>query len=322
MLMAVCHSEATGWTEVDDLARLSDLRGESENLLWAEGNVAHMTPDDVAVIAEEFALHPLAVEDAINARQRPKFEPYETHLFLVFHQLDEVRDHLEARQVACFVGERYVLTLHAGAERTLEEARRRWDARHRFPNHPSYLLHALLDVVVDDYQSKADALEDRVEELEEIALENPNAPLQRQLYSLKQQLSRLRRYALPTRRILDRAVQANGQEPFSPETADVFRDVHDHILRIAEQVGNVEDLTNALLDLRRSEQANALNDVTKRLTGWAAVIAVPTWIASVYGMNFELIPEEQSIAGFFFAIALMAVTAAGLYAFFRRRGWI
>lgn len=320
MLMAICHSAEDGWTEVEDFARVSDLRGTQGVLLWAETDVSSLTPEDISTISEEFDLHPLAVEDAVNARQRPKIEVYENHVFVVFDQLDHVNDQLEATQIACFVGERYVLTLHAGAARSITVAKKRWSrAQHELGQGPAYLLHTLLDSVVDDYQSIADSLEERVEELEELVLEHPGAPVSRQLYSVKQKVSRLRRYALPVARILE-GVKGH---PGTPEDALAhFGDIHDHVLRIADQVRNVDDLSQAVLDLTRAEQAYSLNEVTKRLTGWAAVIAVPTFIASVYGMNFRLVPEDGGIFGFWFALSLMAASSIALYVFLKKREWI
>ncbi len=322
MLMAVCHSTESGWTTVEDLERLSDLRAEGRNLLWAEVDVAQLTEDDVRLIAEEFDLHPLAVEDAVHTRQRPKVEAYESHLFFVIHQLDEVESQLEAVQIACFLGDAYLLAIHAGAERTMSEARRRWEEPPPTDHHPAYLLHALLDVVVDEYQAIADRLENEMEELEELVLQSPHAPIQRQLYSLKQRLARLRRYVLPASRILEWVIESEAQKTI-PKAAGVrFRDVHDHVLRIIDQERNVEDLSDAVLDLRRSEQAHALHEVTRKLTAWAAIIAVPTFIASVYGMNFRLVPEDESLFGFWFAVALMLTSSLSLFVFFRKRGWL
>jgi magnesium transporter len=320
MLMAICHSAENGWSEVEDLARVSDLRAEQGTLLWAETDVSTLTEEDIAVIAEEFDLHPLAVEDAVNARQRPKIESYENHVFVVFDQLDLVRDQLEATQIACFIGDRYVLTLHAGATRTIGEAKERWArAQQELGQGPPYLLHTLLDSVVDDYQEIADDLEARVEELEDLVLTTPGAPVSRQLYAVKQKISRLRRYALPIARILDEIKTHNR----IPRDALIhFQDVQDHTLRIGDQIRNADDLSQAVLDLTRAEQAYSLNEVTKRLTGWAAVIAVPTFIASVYGMNFQLVPEESQIFGFWFALTLMATSAVALYVFLKKREWI
>jgi len=322
MLKAICHQDATGWFDVDDPSVISELIQKDGAIVWAELDAAGIDPKDVDTIAEEFGLHPLAVEDAISLRQRPKLEAYENHLFSVMHQLELVNGQFEARQIACFIGNGWVLTVHDHAERTLAETRARL-LRERKPENrgPSHVMHTLLDVIVDDYGNKTDALEDEVEALEEQVLADPQTQAEKQLYSLKQRLSRLRRYAVPGERIL-LTMLGTSTAPVPDETGAYFRDVHDHLLRIIDQVRNVQDLVDALIELRRVEQANSLNEVTKRLTGWAAIIAVPTFIASVYGMNFELIPNEGEIFGFGFAITLMAGTGVGLYTFFKKRGWI
>ncbi|HEX2239760.1 MAG TPA: CorA family divalent cation transporter [Actinomycetota bacterium] len=322
MLLAVCHSARAGWGEVENLEDLSDLRGKEGNLLWAEADVAQLSPADLDTIAQEFELHPLAVEDAVHTRQRPKLEAYDTHLFAVLHELVEQDGQLEAIQIACFIGQRYVLTIHAGAERTLTEAKRRWARIPTDHQHPSFLLHTVIDVVVDDYQTIADRLEQEMEGLEEIILATPAAPIQRQLYELKQRLARLRRYVLPGSRVLDWIVDPDTKKPFSDETAALFRDVHDHMTRIGEQVRNVDELTQAILDLTRAEHAEALNETSKKLSAWAAIFAVGTLIAGIYGMNFELIPNEQSLFGFLFAIGLTVLCSLVLYINFKKRDWL
>lgn len=336
MLLAVCHSEESGWVDVKDLEMLSDLRADSANLLWAEADVSSLTEDDIRTIAQEFDLHPLAVDDARNTRQRPKVEIFEDHhLFVVFHQLDEHAGQLEAIQIACFVGEGYVLTLHGGADRTIREVRRRWEADHEWAARRgrTYLMHKLLDAVVDDYQAVADRLEQEIEDVEEETLESielpprspqrgPGAAAQRQLYSIKQRLARLRRYAMPTARVLETVLTPGRSPLFSEETALLFRDVHDHLLRINDQIRNVDELSDAVLELRRGEQAASLNETNKKLTAWAAIIAVPTLISSMYGMNFRLVPRDGTLFGFTFAVAAMASAGLILYAFFKRKGWL
>lgn len=321
MLMAVCHSSETGWTQVEDLDRLSDLREEAGNVLWAESDVASLTQQDVDTIAEEFGLHPLAVEDAINTRQRPKLEPYEGHLFFVFHQLEEEDGQLEARQIACFVGDRFVLVLHDGADRIVESSKRRFSEEGERLDSAAILLYTMLDVVVDDYQAKADKLEVEMEEMEEIVLATPNAPVQRQLYSLKQRIARLRRYVMPSSRLLDWLL-GPAHESFLKNRAELFRDINDHLLRMADQIRNIDELSDAVLDLVRSEQANSLNEVNKKLAAWAAIFAVGTLIAGIYGMNFALIPHQQTLTGFWFAVGLMVVLSAGLYLYFKKREWL
>lgn len=322
MLLAVCHSAETGWARVEDLSELSYLRVQEDNLLWAESDVADLTEQDVALIAEEFELDGLAVEDAVHTRQRPKLEDYPNHIFLVFHQLDEIEGQLEAFQLACFIGDRYVLTLHEGAHRTIEEAKRRWRSEEIKRWDPTELMHTLIDVVVDDYEKTADRLEAEMEELEELVLDDPELPIQRQLYTLKQRLSRLRRYVLPASRIMGGALDELHIGGLSESTRARFRDVHDHLMRITDQVRNIDDLSQAVLELNRAAKADRLNDVTKQLSAWAAIFAVGTLIAGIYGMNFALIPDEGELFGFWFAIALMVISSIGLYKFFKTRGWI
>ena len=322
MLKAICHLEDKGWTEIDDLSTISELVQEDGSVVWAEVDLATHQPHDTDTIAEEFGLHPLAVEDAFGLRQRPKFEAYEEHLFAVFHQIDEEDGQFEARQIACFIGKGWVLSIHDHADRTLKEVARRLKAQPKPRERgPSHVMHTLLDVIVDGYQVKTDQLEDQVEDLEEHLLARPDSPVEKQLYSLKQRLARLRRYAVPGERILS-ALLAPSATSVPDETGAYFRDIHDHLLRITDQMRNVEDLTNALIDLRRIEQGNALNEVTKRLTGWAAIIAVPTLIAGIYGMNYTLTPQDENRWGFEIAIGLIVLSAAGLYTFFKKRGWI
>ena len=323
MLLAVCHSSSTGWAEVDDLARLSDLRSEQGNLLWAEADVTNLTHEDVRTIAEEFALHELAVEDAQHLRQRPKIDVYDNHLFLVMHQLNQEDGQLEAAQISCFIGPRYVLTLHEGATRTLTEAKERWRRTdNQFEGGSAFLTHTLLDVVVDDYERIANGLEDEVEDLEDIVLAAPLSPVQHQLYSVKQRTARLRRYVFPLQRVTETILGTQHKARVPEESHPLFRDVQDHVMRISDQVKNIEDLAEAAIDLRRSAQAETLNDATKKLSGWAAIIAVPTLITGIYGMNLGIWPPDGSRWGFIAVVVLIILESAYLYAYFKRKDWI
>jgi magnesium transporter len=327
MLTAIHFAPGRGWEEVTDLSVISSLCDMSGERVWAEADVSTLTEKDIATIADEFGLHELAVEDATSNKERPKLEEYDAHLFVVVHELEDKDGQLEPVQVACFVGTRFVLALHAGADGIMAETRKRLQATtDEVWGGSAYLMHTMLDTIVDDYQAIADQLEAQIEDLEDQALTDPRAPLQTTLYKVKQRLARFRRYVLPVSRMLAGVTEKGS---FAPSIAIVdthfgayFRDVHDHTLRIADQVRNVEDLADAMIDLVRVEATNAQNEITKRLTGWAAIIAVPTYIASVYGMNFELVPADGKIFGFWFALALMASSAIGLYTFFKRRGWI
>lgn len=327
MLTAIYHTPDGGWEEVTDLSVISNLCEQSGARVWAEADVSTLTRADIATIAVEFGLHELAVEDAVGANERPKLEEYDAHLFTVVHELQPQNGQLEPAQIACFIGTRYVLAVHSGATRTMEETKRRLRAaKGELWGGSAFLMHTLLDTIVDDYQRIADNLEAEVEGLEEELLADPRSPAQTRLYTVKQREARFRRFVLPVARMLGTVVE-QGSIGSSIRLVDThfgayFRDVHDHTLRVADQVRNIEDLADALIDLVRVEASNAQNEATKRLSGWAAIIAVPTFIASVYGMNFELVPHHGRLFGFWFALSLMVTTAISLYVFFKRRGWI
>jgi magnesium transporter len=243
----------------------------------------------------------------------------------VLHELDEHDGQLEPAQIACFVGDRYVLMVHAGAETTLERAKKRWQEQEEtLPHHPSYLLHTIMDVVVDEYQEIADRLEEEIEELEEMVLNEVHEPIQRQLYSIKQRVARLRRFAIPEGRVLEWTADEDtaNDELVSPETAPLFRDVYDHLVRITDQVRNVDELSQAVLDLTHTQQSQLLNEQNRKLAAWAAIFAVGTLVAGVYGMNFALVPATNSSFGFWFALALTAALSLGLYTYFKKRNWL
>jgi magnesium transporter len=326
MLSAQCHTSTNGWVEVRNLADISDFRTESGNVVWGEADVADLTGEQISLIAEEFGLDPLAVEDAQESNHRLKLETYGSHLLVVIQQLDEVKGQLEAKALFLYVGDNYVLALHHGADRLLDKAKVRWAGAEpqEFERGPAYLLYVLLDTLVDDYQVIAERLEEEVEELEDSALSRSTdtGDLDRRLYKLKQQLSRLRRYAVPGSRVLDLYVQDHTRDPAAAEEIKRFREVHDNLMRVTEQIHNVDDLANAILELRRADQTAGQNEITKRLTGWAAIIAVPTLVSGIYGMNFELVPSSGNLFGFFFALTVMLGASMSLYLLFKTKGWI
>jgi magnesium transporter len=310
------------WKEAADLSDFPP--GKREPLLWADIDLTDADDRDLTLVGEDLRLHPLAIEDALNPRQRPKLEAYPDHLFLVVHELDVREGQLEAAQIACFIGENFVLTVHDAADRLLEVARARWDRESgdALENQVGNLVYVLLDTIVDDYQLIADGLEDKTEDLEEIVLELPTAPVQRQIYEVKQQVSRLRRYSIPLQRTLEYVLAGNSSDFFPETTHQQMRDVNDHMLRIADQIRSIEDLTNAALEVSRHAQADSLSQVNKKLSGWAAIFGVATIIAGIYGMNYALAPTTRGVEGFWFAIGLMVVTCSAVYFYFRRKGWL
>jgi magnesium transporter len=326
----LCRS-VDGWDEVDDVGKILELRRDPRRIVWAESDVSDATEDDVRQLASGFALDELAVEDALNARQRPKLEAYPGHLLVVVYELEEIEDQLEPRQVAAFIGQGFVIVLHHGASQLMREARSRLTAEEDETPTVDSLLHVLLDSTVDDYEAKSEELAEEVEELEQQALTAARAtdsddsdpaelPSQYRLYTVKQQVAMLRRFALPMSRAVERLAHTGSESPDESELQ--FRDVEDHLIRLAAQVRSIDDLAAGVLDLTRSIQADTLNDVQKKLSGWAAVFAVPALILGLYGTNIGLDPKWLGHWGVAFLIGLCVASGSAVYVFFKRRDWI
>jgi magnesium transporter len=309
------------WHVVPDLDALRgmDLRTGPE---WIMVDASRLGADELRSVLEAHGIHSLVAEDAAHPRQRPKIERYGDDLFLVLHQLDEEDGQLEACQLAAVISRDYVLVIHHGADRTIESLRRRVDGGKGPP------LYVLLDTNVDEYERIANDLEEEVERFEEEALEASREGQveqrvdQAELYSIKQRLSRLRRYAVPVERILTAVTGVEADRSIDGEHRPLFQDVHDHTIRLSAQIRNVDELTGAVLDLIRSEQADTLNMVNKKLSAWAAIFAAWAVITGFYGMNLDLEPEEQTVFGFWFVFTLMGVVGLGLYFVFKRRRWL
>ncbi|HZD78617.1 MAG TPA: magnesium transporter CorA family protein [Actinomycetota bacterium] len=334
--MALCRT-ADGWSLVDGLDEALRLRHDPDTLVWIESDVTGLPEAEMRKLGQEFQIDPLAIEDALSPRQRPKLEAYPGHLLLVVHQLDEDEDdQLLPRQLAAFIGRGFVVLLHHGADRVVGEARRRVESAGDEVTSSDRLLHAVVDTAVDDDESIATRIAQEVEVMEDEALTVARAgdrrdgrssrrgrwPSQYRLYTLKQQITTLRRYALPIASALERRPTYEGQE--RDDTLDrLFRDVHDHVVRLGAEVRSSDDLTDGVLELVRSFQADELNETNRKLTAWAAIIAGPALIVGLYGTNYGLLPP-RSVGqwGFALVLLLMATTSGLLFGFFRRRGWL
>jgi magnesium transporter len=312
----------TMWHDVPDLEafREMDLRAGAE---WMMLDATEMDLGELRSVLQSHGVHELAAEDAVNPRQRPKIERYENHLFLVLHELVERDGQLEACQFASIITDHYVLIVHHGADRMVQSLRARVD---RDPDLPP--LYLILDATVDEYEFIANGLEDQVERLEEDALQASGEGRvedeidQADLYTVKQRVSRLRRYALPVERVLAAITGGEAGRSLDEPIRHLFEDVHDHTLRLNAQIRNIDDLSGAVLELIRSEQGDTLNMINKKLSAWAAIFAAWTVISGIYGMNLDLEPEEQTVFGFVFVMSLMGVVGLALYVAFKRRRWL
>ena len=282
------------------------------------------TPEELAQMQQQFGLHELAVEDARHGHQRPKLEEYGDSLFAVVHTVEAAGEELHVGELSIFVGRNYVLSVRNRSEQGFVNVRHRTEREpHLLRLGSGFVLYALIDAVVDRYFPVLDGLEDELERVEErifaggtSARENIEA-----LYALKQKLMTLKHAAGP---LLETTGKLHGGRV--PEicagTQDYFRDVYDHLLRINQMIDSPREMVTTAISVSLSLITIQENETTKRLAAYAALVAVPTMIAGVYGMNFEHMPELKWAWGYPFAVGLMAAIDAWLFWRFRKAKWL
>jgi magnesium transporter len=288
------------------------------------------TEAELSVYAEEYGLHPLAVEDAVYAHQRPKLEVYDDAVFMVLktaryvehEQLTATSEVVDTGEVMVFVGQHYVITVRHGEHTELHELRRRLEQeRDLLCLGPTAVLYAVSDLVVDAFVDVVVAVDEDVDELEASVFSPQRTDDIGRLYQLKRELLQLRRAVapleVPLQRLSDRQVDVVPQAMGS-----YFRDVLDHSLRVRDQVGALDELLSSILQASLARTGLSDNEDTRRISAWAAIVAVPTLITGIYGMNFEWIPELHWRYGYFAVLAFIAVVCVLLYRGFKRNGWL
>jgi magnesium transporter len=276
-------------------------------------------------VQEQFGLHDLAIEDAIHAHQRPKLEVYQDSLFVVLRtaQLMGHARRLEIGETHIFIGRNYVVTVRHGSLQSHVGVRQRCESTPQaLARGPGYVLYSLMDFVVDQYVPIVTAIEEDVEALEEAILEDPaTSDATIRIYRLKRDLLTLRRQVAPLVEVCNRLMRFDL--PNIPEDArPYFRDVYDHVMRVNETIDTQRELLTTALEAHLSLMSVAQNEQMKRVTAWAAIIAVPTMIAGIYGMNFTHMPELEWTYGYFVSLAAMAGACSVLYLAFKRSGWL
>jgi magnesium transporter len=281
------------------------------------------TAEEMETVREEFDLHPLAVEDARHGNQRPKLEEYGDSLFVVLHTVEVAGDEVKAGEIDIFVGRNYVLSVRNRTERGFEDVRARAEREPELLRHGSgYVLYALMDAVVDRYFPVLEAVEMELERVEEklFSGRTPRENIEA-LYYVKQKLTALKHAAAPLLETTSKLFGGRVPTPCSG-LGEYFRDVYDHLIRINQSIDAARDTVNTAIQVALAMVNMGHGEITKRLAAYAALVAVPTMIAGVYGMNFENMPELDWSLGYPLSIGLMAVIDTFLFVRFRRAGWL
>jgi magnesium transporter len=281
------------------------------------------TPDELEEMRVEFELHELAVEDALHGNQRPKMEEYGECVFAVMHTVELEGDELNVGEIDVFVGRDYVLSVRKRAKQGFANVRHRCEREpHLLSEGPGYVLYALMDAVVDRYFPVIDTLEEELEKLEDRIFESqPARENVRALYALKRKLMVLRHAAGPLHEAAGKLYGGRVPEIVAG-TQEYFRDIYDHLFRINQSIDSLREMLTTAISVNLSLITVDENEIVKRLASYAALVAVPTMIAGIYGMNFELMPELHWTFGYPLSLVAMAATDAYLFYRFRKAGWL
>lgn len=303
--------------------RVSNLLAQADTVVWID--LCQPSAEQLDAIAAELGLHDLAVEDALESHQRPKLDHYDSHLFLSCHALSAVPGSgaLENTRIDAFIGSRWMVTVRHNNGFSLEPLLARWDHSRDLMRHGvGFLLYGLLDTVVETYFDVIAAFDDFYEEISDgIFRDQPVDPArQRNWFEMRQALLRFHRLTVPMREVIngvmrpDRGVVAGELYPY-------YQDVYDHILRVVESTDALRELVSTIVETNLSLRDYRQNLIMKKVTSWAAIVAVPTLVTGYYGMNVRY-PGFGSTWAAMFSTVLMVLCSLTLYVIFKRRDWL
>jgi magnesium transporter len=314
----------------EDLSDALDEARSAGGFVWI--GLHEPTEKEFELVTKEFGLHPLAVEDALKAHQRPKLEVYDDSLFVVLKPVvyEPESDTVSTGEVMLFLGDAFVVTVRHGVGSPLKAVRERLEQEPKLLGKgPTSVLYAVADAVVDHYLEVATELATDLEELEAEVF-SPDGGGSRhtasRIYGFKRQILEFRRATVPLSMPLTRLAGVGaygGTVPFVNDRArPFFRDVNDHLARVNESVEGLDRLVSDVLSAHLAQMSVRQNDDMRKISAWAAMAAVPTMIAGIYGMNFDHMPELHWVWGYPAVILLMAVLEVLLFRLFKRRGWL
>ncbi len=282
------------------------------------------TEEEFAAVREEFALHELAVEDAIKAHQRPKLEVYGDSLFVVLKTAwyKEDVEEIDVGEILVFIGDGFIVTVRHGPASGLAEVRKRLEKTPGILRlGPGAVLYAILDRIVDDYRPAVLGLENDIAEVEEKVFSESRGSNAERIYFLKREALRFHQAVAPLVPTVER-LSRDSHGTIREELIPYLRDIHDHLLRVADELVSCRDLLTSILEANLTQVNVRQNEDMRKISAWVAILAVPTMIAGIYGMNFEHMPEIKLRYGYFIVLGVMLAACGSLYRFFRKSGWL
>lgn len=304
--------------------RLPELLADPTNLVWVDMEAPEKA--DELILSDVFHFHPLTIEDAVATRNHPKVEAFPDYLFFIFHGIkNETNSHnFVTNELDGYLGKNYVLTFHHHNFPSIDAVKRQLrSSSYVCGRGADYLLHQILDQLIDQYIPVVDDFDEAISNIEERIFKSkiPNNQVLEEILELKRSVARMRRISSKQLTVLYRL--AHGEFALIKEThLPFYRDVYDHLARVSDLAENYRDLIGSLLDIQFNVVSNRTNEVMKLLTVFSAIMLPLSVIAGIYGMNFENMPELKTRNGYFFTLGVMAFVVIGLLFYFWRKGWI
>ncbi len=323
MVRTRCYRDGTVVADGFPVADVSDHLADPANTVWFD--LCAPDEDDLKAVREELGLHTLAVEDALQTGERPKLDHYSEHLFLNAYavEVDPATKQLRPHEVSLFITTNALVTVRAEEGFDIDAVVVRWDAMSQLAKSGvGFLLHGLLDYVVDTHFDAAQQLDTEIDSLEDALFDEQggDVQLQRRTFEVRKSLVDFRRLVLPMREVVN-ALLRRDLGIVDDTMTPYYQDVYDHVLRVAEWTESLRDLLANIHDTRLTMRGNKLNSIMKKVTSWAAIIAVPTAVTGFYGQNVPY-PGFGQVGGFWTSAAIMVMLSGGLYIIFKVKDWL
>lgn len=316
----------TDYIEEKEIKNIEDVAHYklTDSVSWININGLNNT-NEIEKIGDHYGLHPLILEDIVNTSQRPKIDEYESYLFIVVKMLYYDKDDLiVSEQVSFVLGSNYVLSFQEADGDVFDSVRDRIRAKKgRIRNlGPDYLLYALIDSVVDHYYEIIETMGNKIEELEDHLFSgNPKEEITAEIQSLKREVLRVRKAIFPLREVINR-IEKIEHKLIHKKTIHFFRDIYDHIVQVSENIDIYREMIWGLMDMYMTTISNKMNEVMKVLTIIATIFIPLTFIAGIYGMNFNNMPELQYKYSYFILWGIMLILFIGMLFYFKRKKWL
>lgn len=322
MIKSFYYQPGEGIKVIEGIANFDRLIEKPESILWLD----MCKPDDkeLFILTHDFHFHPLAIEDVISERPRTKIDDYDKYLFLVFQAADFIgrEQGLKVTEVDFFLSKNSLVTVHYDEHRLFDHLYYRAERDERLISRGAdFLLHTVVDAIVDNYNSTLDIFEYEVDRIEDYVLAEPNEETVKSIFTLRRDIVQLKRVVLPQREVIGR-LSHPGWDLISDKATVYFADIHDHLISINDLADSHREILNSSLEAYYSSIHTKTNEIIKFLTIFTGLFIPPTFLVGIWGMNFDFMPELGWEYGYLFALGLILVVIMGLLLFFRNKKWL